>query len=78
LTTPVPSYEDLQILGILFTSYITPHTTLGNEQCLKLLLVVCNTEGRCDLSISLYGAGAGDDEVELESTTRHQEIFPSI
>jgi hypothetical protein len=26
-----PSYEDLQILGILFTSYITPHTTLGNE-----------------------------------------------
>jgi hypothetical protein len=26
-----PPYEDLQILGILFTSYITLHTTLGNE-----------------------------------------------
>ncbi len=26
-----PPYEDLQILGILFTSYITPHTTLGYE-----------------------------------------------
>ncbi len=26
-----PPYEDLQILGILFTSYITPHTTLDNE-----------------------------------------------
>ncbi len=24
-------YEDLQILGMLFTSHITPHTTLGNE-----------------------------------------------
>jgi hypothetical protein len=26
-----PPYEDLQILGMLFTSHITPHTTLGNE-----------------------------------------------
>jgi hypothetical protein len=26
-----PPYEDLQILGILFKSYINPHTTLGNE-----------------------------------------------
>jgi hypothetical protein len=24
-------YEDLQILGMLFASHITPHTTLGNE-----------------------------------------------
>ncbi len=47
-----PPKEDLQILGILFNSYITPHTTLGNEQCLKLLLGVCNTKQRCDLSIS--------------------------
>ncbi len=26
-----PSYEDLQILGMLFTSHLNPHTTLGNE-----------------------------------------------
>jgi hypothetical protein len=26
-----PPHEGLQIVGILFTSYITPHTTLGNE-----------------------------------------------
>jgi hypothetical protein len=26
-----PLYEDLEILGMLFTSHITPHTTLGNE-----------------------------------------------
>ncbi len=26
-----PPYEDLQTLGMLFTSHITPHTTLGNE-----------------------------------------------
>jgi hypothetical protein len=43
----------IQILGILFTSYITPHTTLDNEYCLKLLLGDCNSEERCDLSISL-------------------------
>jgi hypothetical protein len=48
-----PSYEDFQILGILFSSYITPHTTLCNEYCLKFLLGVCNIEERCDLSISL-------------------------
>jgi hypothetical protein len=41
-----PQYEDLQILGILFTSYITPYTTLGNEKNLKLLPGVCNTEER--------------------------------
>jgi hypothetical protein len=46
-------YEDLQILCMLFTSHITPHTTLGNEQCLKLLLGVCNTKDTNDLSISL-------------------------
>jgi hypothetical protein len=38
---------------MLFTSQNTPHITLGNEQCLKLLLGVCNTEERCDLSLSL-------------------------
>jgi hypothetical protein len=48
-----PAYKDLQILVILFTSYITPHTTLSNELCLKLLLGFCNTEERCELSISL-------------------------
>jgi hypothetical protein len=37
-------YEDLQLLGMLFTSHITPHTTLGNVQCIKLLLGVCNTK----------------------------------
>jgi hypothetical protein len=30
--TTFPPYEDLKILGMLFTSHITPHTTtLGNE-----------------------------------------------
>ncbi len=48
-----PPYEEFQILGILFTTYINHHTTLGNEYCLKLLLGVCNTKERCDLSISL-------------------------
>jgi hypothetical protein len=38
---------------MLFTSHNTPHITLGNEQCLKLLLGVCNTRKRGDLSISL-------------------------
>jgi hypothetical protein len=28
---------------MLFTSHNTPHITLGNEQCVKLLLGVCNT-----------------------------------
>ncbi len=46
-------YRDLQILGLLFTSHNTPHITLGNEQCLKILLGVCNTKKRCNLSISL-------------------------
>ncbi len=31
----------------------TPHITLGNEQCLKLILGVCNTKKRGDLTISL-------------------------
>jgi hypothetical protein len=26
-----PPYEDLKTLCVLFTSHITPHTTLGNE-----------------------------------------------
>jgi hypothetical protein len=36
---------------MLFTSQDTPHITLSNEQCLKLLLGVCNTKKR---AISLY------------------------
>jgi hypothetical protein len=46
-------YEDLQILCMFFTSHITPHTTLGNEQCLKLLLGVSNTKERGNLSLSM-------------------------
>jgi hypothetical protein len=38
---------------MLFTSQNTHHITLGNEQCLKLLLGVCNTKKRGDLSLSL-------------------------
>ncbi len=38
---------------MLFTSYNIPYITLRNEQCLKLLLGVCNTKKRDDLSISL-------------------------
>jgi hypothetical protein len=34
---------------MLFTSRNTPHITLGSEQCLKLLLVVCNTKKKGDL-----------------------------
>jgi hypothetical protein len=49
--------------ALLFTSHITPHTTLGNEKCLKILLGVCNTKERGDLSISLSkneeGRGVG-------------------
>ena len=41
---------------MLFTSHITPHTTLGNEQCLQLLLGFCNTKERSDLFISLKPA----------------------
>jgi hypothetical protein len=36
-----------------FTSHDTPNITLGDEQCLKLLLGVCNTKKMGDLSISL-------------------------
>jgi hypothetical protein len=36
--------EDLKIPDMLFTSHNTPHITLDNEQCLKLLLGVCNTK----------------------------------
>jgi hypothetical protein len=38
---------------MLFTSQTSPHITLGNEQCLKLLLRVCNTKKRGELSFSL-------------------------
>jgi hypothetical protein len=34
----------IKIPDMLFTSHNTPHMTLGNEQCLKLLLGVCNTK----------------------------------
>jgi hypothetical protein len=37
-TTSFPPYEDLKIPDMLFTSQKTPHITLGNEQCLKLLM----------------------------------------
>jgi hypothetical protein len=37
-----PPYEDLKIPDMLFTSH-TLHITLGNKQCLKLLLGVRNT-----------------------------------
>ncbi len=46
-----PSYEDVKILDMLFTFQNTPRITLGNEQCIKLLLVVCNTKKR---ETSLY------------------------
>ncbi len=52
-----PLYEDLKIPGKLFTSQNTPHITHGNEQCLKLLLGVCNTKKRGDLSLSLFVKG---------------------
>jgi hypothetical protein len=48
-----PSYEDIKIHDVLFTSHNTPHITLSNEQCLKLLLGVSNTKKRGDLSLSL-------------------------
>jgi hypothetical protein len=35
------------------TSHDTPNITLGDEQCLKLLLGVCNTKKMGDLYISL-------------------------
>jgi hypothetical protein len=38
---------------MLFTSHNTPHITLGNDQCLKLLLGVCNTRKKDDLWRSL-------------------------
>jgi hypothetical protein len=37
-------------LACFFTSHITPHTTPGYKQYLKLLLGVCNTKERGDLS----------------------------
>jgi hypothetical protein len=60
-------YKDIKIHVILFSSRKnTPHITLGNDQCLQLLFGVCNTEERCDISISLeltngsVGEGAGE------------------
>jgi hypothetical protein len=38
---------------MLFTSPNTTQINLGDEQCRKLLLGVCNTKKRGDLSISL-------------------------
>jgi hypothetical protein len=43
--------EDLKIPDMLFTSHNTPHITVGNKQCLKFLLGVCNTKRRGDISI---------------------------
>jgi hypothetical protein len=39
---------------MLFTYQNTPHITFGNEQCLKLLLGICNTKKSGDLSGSSY------------------------
>jgi hypothetical protein len=36
----LPPFKDLNISDMLFTFHTTPHITLGNEQCLKLLLRV--------------------------------------
>ncbi len=44
---------------MLFTSHNAPRITLGNEHCLKLLLGVCNTKKRADLSISLCESHLG-------------------
>jgi hypothetical protein len=46
-------YEDKKIHDMLSTSHNTPHILLGHEQCLKLLLGVCSTKKRGDLSLSL-------------------------
>jgi hypothetical protein len=46
--------------NMLFTFHNTLHITLGNEQCLKLLLVVCNTKTRGDLPISLFSIKKGN------------------
>jgi hypothetical protein len=43
---------------MLLTSQNTPHITHGNEQCLKLLLGVCNTKRRGDLSLSLINSNS--------------------
>jgi hypothetical protein len=48
-----PPYGGLQILGMFFISLSTLHTTFGKEQCLKLLLGVCNTKEKGDLTTSL-------------------------
>ncbi len=45
---------NIKIYDLLLTSHNTPHSTHGNEQCLKLLLGVFNTEKRGDLSLSLW------------------------
>jgi hypothetical protein len=67
-----PPFEDLQILGMLFTSHIIPHTTLGNEKCLKLLIGVCYTKERDYLSIStVYISG----EIQLYKIIPHQMIL---
>jgi hypothetical protein len=68
-----PPYEGLQILGMLFTSHITPHTTLGNELCLKLLHGVCNTKYRGDLSVSLTQALA----IRCLNLTKNETVFPA-
>jgi hypothetical protein len=77
-----PPYDDLQILGILFTSYITPQTTLGNELSLKLLLGVCNTEERCDLSIFLLHLLTkfhnDHQKIKKHTITEASEIFSVI
>ncbi len=54
-----------KIYDMLFTFHNTTHITLGNEQCLKLLLGVFNIKKRGDLFLFLEGA------VQIEKNIIH-------
>ncbi len=56
---------------MLYTSQNTPHITLGNEQSLKLLLGVCNTKKRGDLSVSLSPTNTFD---QYDKVTTHTAL----
>ncbi len=66
-------YEAIKIHDMLFTPHNTPHITLGNEQCLKLLLGVCNTKKRGDLSLgrpyTCYTERSVERKVRIPDTT---------
>ncbi len=51
---------------MLFTSQNALHITLGNEQWLILLLEVCKTKKRGDLSLSLHHAGLACVEILVD------------